>query len=764
MPYPFIDSRRRSLVHRLILGARCIFARIDPDVDDRRTAQLAHRFARPLQGRRNLRRIPHLFPVSAQHFGELAEGNIAKQVADAAALLAVLCELAIANLIHRRVVADDREIRDAETIGGLHIESCHAERSVAVVAQNFLGGVREARGNGEARADAQRTQRTRIHPLAGAARADRLCGNRDDVAAISDINRVLGQKLVELPSDAVRMNRHAVRFEQRHQLFGGGALRAAQLLEPRLPSLPLVALDAAGSSLQYRSEDCAGIADQSQTDIAVLTDGAVVHVDLHQLQVLADALAVAHAEVERRPDDHDDVGACESLRACSVEVMRISGRQQTAAGAIEIAGYVQPAQQRDGLDVAARRPDLLSVEDRRPLGVDENIGQLFDVARIAERARRRAIMAGLGNHSLGDIDLTIEHVSGDFQVSGTRGAVERLPGSHRDHVRYSLGRGHRRRELGDRRHQIHMRQILQRPHLVLRQGALPADVQNRTLGTERGRDAGDRVRAARAGGGDDAAQLAGLTGIAVGRVRGHLLMPHIDDANTFIDAAVIDIDDVAAAQREDGVDAFVFEGFGDQVAAGYHARVAALTLQRILGRCARFGRIDCCHAASNFVSLMAGRQDPCRPARGSSSNPEDQVVRVVWVPATLSDAAGYASRLWAKCLARMGFNTNSASRPAITLNVIAVEKTAPQPWVFAMVAATGTRSAPAPLAVYSMPALDAANFEPKVSPWVAGKRLKISPYTPKYSAVTNTKTTGFDPDWLKVNSAHAPAKKASAIV
>ena len=59
-----------------------------------------------------------------------------------------------------------------------------------------------------------------------------------------------------------------------------------------------------------------------------------------------------------------------------------------------------------------------------------------------------------------------------------------------------------------------------------------------------------------------------------------------------------------------------------------------------------------------------------------------------------------------------------------------------------MTAAIGTSNAPAPLAVYSMPALAAANLAPKVSPWVAGNRLKISPYTPKYSAVTQTNTTG----------------------
>src|SRR5215475_4807934 len=52
-----------SLVHRLILGARRILARIHPDVDHRAFAQLGHRFAGAPQGRCDLRRIAHLLAV-----------------------------------------------------------------------------------------------------------------------------------------------------------------------------------------------------------------------------------------------------------------------------------------------------------------------------------------------------------------------------------------------------------------------------------------------------------------------------------------------------------------------------------------------------------------------------------------------------------------------------------------------------------------------------------------------------------------------------
>ena len=86
------------------------------------------------------------------------------------------------------------------------------------------------------------------------------------------------------------------------------------------------------------------------------------------------------------------------------------------------------------------------------------------------------------------------------------------------------------------------------------------------------------------GGRDDTAELAGLTRIAVGGVRGDLLVPHVDDADALIDAAVIDVDDVAAAEREDRIDAFVLQRLGDQVTARDDAGIPALPLQSVLGR------------------------------------------------------------------------------------------------------------------------------------------------------------------------------------
>ena len=76
---------------------------------------------------------------------------------------------------------------------------------------------------------------------------------------------------------------------------------------------------------------------------------------------------------------------------------------------------------------------------------------------------------------------------------------------------------------------------------MLRERALAADVQDRAFRAEGGGDPGHRVFiAAGPRRRHDAAKLAGLARIAVGGVRHrHLLVPHVDDADAFIDAAVI---------------------------------------------------------------------------------------------------------------------------------------------------------------------------------------------------------------------------------
>ncbi len=119
-----------------------------------------------------------------------------------------------------------------------------------------------------------------------------------------------------------------------------------------------------------------------------------------------------------------------------------------------------------------------------------------------------------------------------------------------------------------------------------------------TFGPERGRDAGHRIGAPGPGGGHDASELAGLARIAVSGMGRDLLMTHVDDPDALIDAAVVDVDDVAAAEREYRIHPFGLQRLRHQMAARYDAGLAALALQGVLrgrGLLIRRSGINGCH-------------------------------------------------------------------------------------------------------------------------------------------------------------------------
>src|SRR5215204_4439152 len=133
----FLIIRLPLLVHRLVHGARRERVLIDPHVDQGRLAG----FARALERRPDVLRLPDLFPVAAEHLGELVVADVAELVADVAALLAVLLDLAVADLVHVRVVADDPDEGEVEPDRGVEVEAREAERAVTEQAHDLAVGV-----------------------------------------------------------------------------------------------------------------------------------------------------------------------------------------------------------------------------------------------------------------------------------------------------------------------------------------------------------------------------------------------------------------------------------------------------------------------------------------------------------------------------------------------------------------------------------------------------------------------------------------------
>ena len=108
-------------------------------------------------------------------------------------------------------------------------------------------------------------------------------------------------------------------------------------------------------------------------------------------------------------------------------------------------------------------------------------------------------------------------------------------------------------------------------------GELPPISSIGTFGAKRVGHAGHRVGGAGTRGHHRAAQSRDAR-IGIGRVRRDLLMAHVHDLDAFVDAAVIDIDDVAAGNGEDVLDAFLLEHLGDDLAARNLGDCAGLCL------------------------------------------------------------------------------------------------------------------------------------------------------------------------------------------
>ena len=260
----------------------------------------------------------------------------------------------------------------------------------------------------------------------------------------------------------------------------------------------------------------------------------------------------------------------EGVAARPIESVRIARREDAAAGAVHVSGYVECAAKLHRRLVTAASPNLRAEQRGRSLSIDQEIGELFDVRRIADGFRRRAIGARLGDARALDRHLGVEHVARNFQIARSRRAIDRFAKRHGNHVGDALGMRHAGGEFRDRRHDIDVGQVLQRAHLVLAERALAADHEQRTFGAEGIGDPRHGVGRARSSRGHDTADFAALARIAVRRMCGDLLVAHVDDLDPLIETAVVNIDDMAAAQRPDHFDTLVLERLRDQVTTRDH--------------------------------------------------------------------------------------------------------------------------------------------------------------------------------------------------
>ena len=124
-------------------------------------------------------------------------------------------------------------------------------------------------------------------------------------------------------------------------------------------------------------------------------------------------------------------------------------------------------------------------------------------------------------------------------------------------------------ELGNRLQECCAVEVLQSAAQVVGDAGVAADHNHRAGRLEGVCDAGNGVGYAGAGGNDSHAGLAGDLRPAFGGVGGNLFVAKVDDLDAFVHAALIEVVDMPAVQREDILYALSLQCLGEQPSAVY---------------------------------------------------------------------------------------------------------------------------------------------------------------------------------------------------
>ena len=173
---------------------------------------------------------------------------------------------------------------------------------------------------------------------------------------------------------------------------------------------------------------------------------------------------------------------------------------------------------------------------------------------VAGRNRRQTIL-----------DRRHQEIDGDLDEDRARPARERRTDGGRQHLGDLTRFGHRPGALRDRPEQGELLRLLERAESAQAEGCRAPDQEQRASCGVRVGDSGDRVGDARARHDDSDPDAAREARIRVARVGGRLLVAHVDDTDPFGEAAVVDRQDVAAAESEDVAHAGLPQGSGDQL-------------------------------------------------------------------------------------------------------------------------------------------------------------------------------------------------------
>ena len=393
-----------------------------------------------------------------------------------------------------------------------------------------------------------------------------------DVTPVADNRGILIQNIPQLFHQPHRMDGRLLAVQHRLIRRLQRPILGHHLLHPSLARRPVPRrLQPVHNLPQHRL----GIAHDARVNIAVLPDLAGVHHYLHQLRVLREHIvrAVAQPEVYRRPDEYHRVRLHQPIAPPKAAQIRMIRGNAPAPHRVQKHRRVYHLNKLAQLIRGVVPPYIRTRQHHRPLRVSQNVHYLLNILRIAIRPRVSAVARGIA-HSL--FVRTAPHdVYRYLQIHRPRHPRSRMPKRDRHILRYALHPLDLLRELSHRLQESRAIEILQPAPQMVADARVAADHHHRAWRLECVGDARNRVGNARPRRNDSHARLARNLRPALRRVRRNLLVPEINHLDPLIHAALIEIVDMPAIQREHILHALPLQRLSEQSPAVYLCHFAS---------------------------------------------------------------------------------------------------------------------------------------------------------------------------------------------
>ena len=373
-------------------------------------------------------------------------------------------------------------------------------------------------------------------------------GKCHDVAAVADDGGVLVEDVPELLHHTHGVDGRLVAVE--HGLVGRlqGRVLGHHFLHPALPRRSV----ARGPQLVHDlAHDGTGVPDDANVHVAVLPDLAAVHHDLDQRRVLGKHLvgAVAQPEVDRGADEYDDVGLDECVPAPQGAQVRVVRRQAAASHGVQEDRRVDHLNEVAELVRRLAPPDVRARQHHRPLGLPQRLDHLGDILGVAEGLRLGPVALRIADPVL--VGPAVHEVDGDLEVHWPRDPASRVAEGVGHVFGDALDPLDLLGELGDGLHEGGAVEVLEPAAQVVADAGVASDEDHRAGGLEGVGDARHGVGDAWPGRHDGHSRLPGDLRPALCGVGGHLLVPEVDNLDSLVDAALVEVVDVPAVQGED---------------------------------------------------------------------------------------------------------------------------------------------------------------------------------------------------------------------